>query len=166
MSDVRNQLQTLTGAEIEASQLSTVGGKVFTNAEAAQIDVSALTSWWRAVHVPTYGQPIPGSEFAVSVVGDVADVTVYAPSTNESAQITVFTITNNNATTPASPIILLGTQQAYYNPAIPPTETVQVIGIGDNPFLIVEGQSLKIQVGGVPPSDVAVDVSGFLTVQG
>jgi hypothetical protein len=163
MSDVRNQLQTLTGADISASQLSTVGGKVFTNAQDAQVDVHALTSWWRAIHVPTYGQPIPGSAFAESVVGDVS---VYAPGANESAQITALTITNNNGTTPASPNLLIGNQVVYQNPAIPPGEAVVVIGVGDVPLSIVNGQTLSVQVGGVPPADVTTEASGFLVVQG
>jgi hypothetical protein len=163
MSDVRNQLQTLTGGEIVASQLSTVGGKIFTNATSSQVDVKDLTGWWRSVHVPTYGQPIPGSSFAVSVVGDVA---VYAPGTNEAAQITGLTITNNNATTPAEIQLLIGTQFVHQSAPIPPGEIAIVIGIGQNPLSIVDGQTLSIQVAGVPPPDVTSEASGFLVVQG
>lgn len=162
MSDVRNQLQTLTGAEILASQLSTVGGKVFTNAEDAQVDLQALTSWWRSIHVPTYGQPIPGSAFAVNHIGDGV---AYAPGTNESANINGMTVTNGDPVATATVAIDLD-GAIVHQVDVPPFEYRSIIGLGDCALQITNGQSLSVTVSGAAPATVSTEIVGFLTVQG
>jgi len=163
MSDVRNQLQTLTGAEIEASQLSTVGGKVFTNAQDAQVDLHALTSFWRAIHVPTYGQPIPGSAFKKTQLGDGV---LYAPATNESAYITGITVTNGDPVSAAGVTIDLGGVIIANLASVASLGFEIALGLGDQPLMIAEGASLTVQVTGATPALVTVEAVGFLVVQG
>lgn len=61
MGELRNQLKSQTLDSLTASSLSTVGGRVYPD-DAAVPDLGALVSVldsWRAVHVPSYGAPIP-----------------------------------------------------------------------------------------------------------
>jgi hypothetical protein len=163
MSDIRNQLQTLTGAAIEASQLSQVGGKVFTNAEDAQGDFLALTRWWMAIHAPTYGQPIPGSAFAINHAGDGA---AYAPGTNESASINGLVVTNGDPANPATVTLDIDGAIVHQESAIPSFEFRSIIGLGDCPLQMTNGQTLSVTVTGAAPAAVTVELVGFLTVQG
>lgn len=146
MSDIRNQLQTLTGADILASQLSSVGGKVFTNAEDSQDDFKRLVDFWVSIHAPTNGQPIPGS--AGSAAGS-GDGTMYAPDTNETALIQAIEISNPDPVNPITnvsvnitdgtnaPCIFFGDIQA--------NSAVCIIGFqGTVPFDLVSGQELII----------------------
>lgn len=163
MSEVRNQLQTLTGAAIEAAQLSQVGGKVFTNSQDAQVDFQALTSFWRAIHVPTYGQAIPGSAFTVNHTGDGA---AYAPGVNESALINGLTISNADPANPATVSLDLDGVIVYQSAPIASFQFETVIGLQDNAFQITNGQTLSVTVAGAAPASVSVDFAGFLVVQG
>jgi hypothetical protein len=165
MSDVRNQLQTLTGAEIVASQLSTVGGKVFTNAQDAQVDVQALTSFWRAIHVPTYGQPIPGSATTASGTGDSP---ILAPVTNQTALVVGLSLTNADLATPAEVSVEIdGVIIAQVSVA--PGSSSVVIGAGAEAMpslMLAEGHTLSQTVSGVAAGDVGFNVAYALVVQG
>ena len=165
MSEVRNQLQTLTGAEIVASQLSTVGGKVFTNAEDAQVDVAALTTWWRAIHVPTYGQPIPGSGTTTTGSGDSP---ILAPITNETVLISALSLTNADPTTPADVSVEIdGAIVAKVN--ILPSDSAVVIGYGAEALaslILANGSTLSQTVTGVAAGDVSFACAYSLIVQG
>ncbi len=163
MSDVRNQLQTLTGAEIEASQLSTVGGKIFTNAIGSQVDVKDLTGWWRSVHVPTYGQPIPGSGTTTSAVGDTV---LLGPSTNETAYVLAIDFTNADPALTATVELTVGGVSMGIT-TVPPLSTVAVVGIGGiAPFNLANGQNMSQSITGVPASSVTGQVAYSLLVQG
>ena len=163
MSDVRNQLQTLTGAEIEAAQLSTVGGKVFTNAIESQIDLRELASWWRSVHVPTYGQPIPGSGTTRSAVGDTV---LLGPSTNESAYVNAIDFTNADPALAATVELTIdGVSMGLTT--VPALSTVSVVGVGGiAPFMLANGQNMSQSITGVPAPSVTGQVAYCLTVQG
>lgn len=163
MSEIRNQLQTLTGAAIEASQLSQVGGKVFTNAQDAQGDFLALTSWWMAIHAPTYGQPIPGTAFTINHAGDGA---AYAPGTNESATINGLVVTNGDPANPATVTIDIDGAIVHQETAIPSFGFVSIIGLGNSALQMTNGQTLSVTVSGAAPASVTADIVGFLTVQG
>jgi len=146
MSEIRNQLQTLTGADILASQLSSVGGKVFTNAEDAQEDFMRLVNWWATIHAPTNGQPIPGSAGSASGSGDG---TMYAPSTNETALIQAIEITNPDPVNPLTNVSVNlsdgSNAPCIFFGDIQPNSAVCLIGFqGTVPFDIVDGQSLII----------------------
>lgn len=165
MSDVRNQLQTLTGAEIVASQLSTVGGKIFTNATSSQVDVKDLTGWWRSVHVPTYGQPIPGSGTTATGSGDSP---ILAPITNETALISALSLTNADPTTPADVSVEID-GAIVAKVSVLPSDSAVVIGAGAEalPSLILaNGSTLSQTVSGVAAGDVSFACAYSLIVQG
>lgn len=162
-SEIRNQLQTLTGAVIEAPQLSQVGGKVFTNAQDAQGDFNALTSWWRSIHAPTYGQPIPGTASAASGSGDSP---MLATATNQTALINALSLSNADPVNVADVSIEIdGAQVAAVQ--VPPSSTVPVVGLGGLPSLfLVEPQVLSQTVTGVSGSDLVFNLAYALVVQG
>jgi hypothetical protein len=165
MNEIRNQLQTLTGAAIEASQLSQVGGKVFTNAQDAQGDFLALTSWWMAIHAPTYGQPIPGSATTSSGSGDSP---ILAPVTNETALVVGLSLTNADLTTPAEVSVEIGGVIIAQVTVAPGASSV-VIGAGAEAMpslMLAEGHTLSQTVTGVAAGDVSFNVAYALVVQG
>ena len=165
MSDIRNQLQTLQGSEITAAQLSTVGGKVFTNAEDAQADLSALIKWWRAIHAPTYGVVIPGSGTTKSGAGDGP---VLSPGANESAHVVALSIENADAANPAT--VTFDVSGAIMARAtVDPLGTAVIVGAGGQsvPSLdLANGHALNMSVEGVVPTDVSFTIAYSLLVQG
>lgn len=163
MSEIRNQLQTLTGSAIEASQLTQVGGKVFTNAQDAQGDFMQLVSWWQAIHVPTYGQPIPGTAFTINHAGDGA---VYAPGVNETGVINGLFITNGDPANPATVTLDIDGVQVHQEATVPSLSGVGVIGLTTPGFTITNGQTLTATITGATSALVSVDVCGYLVVQG
>ena len=164
MDEIRNQLQTLTGAEILGSQLSTVGGKVFTNAEASQLDLVALTSWWRAIHAPTYGVPIPSS--SKTATGTAASPTMLDPGVNETAYIAGVSLTNGSGSDASTATVTIGGAVVWVG-VVAPSSTSTVVGFqGINPFYLVGGQALGITQTGASASDISFTVAYSLAVQG
>ena len=165
MSEIRNQLQTLTGAAITSEQLSDVGGKVFTNALDSQDDLVALTRWWRSIHVPTFGLPIPGSATTATGSGDGP---ILAPITNETMLINALALTNADPVNPASVALTIdGVQVA--DVVVDPSGTATAVGAGTQavPTLtMAEGHTLSMAVSGVAASDVSFAVAYSLLVQG
>ena len=165
MGTIRDQLQNLTGSALEATQLSTAGGRVYvsSNAKAAQTDLSDVVRFWRGVHVPAYGQPIPGTATTNTGTGDTP---ILATATNETAYINGLSLTNNNATTPADVSLSIdGVIIAVINVA--PSSNAVAVGLtGMAPFSLVEPQVLSQTVSGVAAGDVAFNVAYALTVQG
>jgi hypothetical protein len=166
MSEIRNQLQTLTGADILASQLSDVGGKVFTNARKPQEDYLNLVRFWRAIHAPTYGLPIPGS--GKSATGTNVSPTVLNPGTNETAYILGLSCTNDNTTDAATVTLTIGNAQVFTGTvAAGGTEVLTMVGAGAlAPFFLPAGVSLDIAAAGVNPGDVSWTLGYGLAVQG
>lgn len=165
MGTIRDQLQNLTGAELEATQLGTAGGRVFVsgNASRTQADLHDVVMFWRNVHVPAYGQPIPGTATTNTGTGDSP---ILATATNETAYINGLSLTNNNATTPADVSLTIdGVLIAVVNVA--PSSSAIAVGLtGMQPFSLVEPQVLSQTVSGVAAGDVAFNVAYALTVQG
>lgn len=163
MSEVRNQVQTLQGSEILASQLSSIGGKIFANAEETQVDFFHLVRWWQTIHAPTFGFPIPSS--SANVTGDDTTPTILTPGTNETAYIQGLSLVNNNGTDLASVTITVGDATVYAQD-VGPGETAVVVGAGFAPFFLVGGQSIAIAVTGVSAGDLAYKLAYSLSVQG
>jgi len=165
MGTIRDQLQNLTGSALEATQLATAGGRVYvsSNAKTAQTDLADVVRFWRSVHVPAYGQPIPGTATTNTGTGDSP---ILSTSTNQTALINGLSLTNNNATTPADVNLTIdGVAVAVVNVA--PSSTSVVVGLaGMAPFMLVEPQVLSQVVSGVAAGDVAFNVAYSLTVQG
>lgn len=165
MGSIRDQLQNLTGSALEATQLATAGGRVYVsaNAKKAQTDLLDVVEFWRSVHVPAYGQPIPGTATTNTGTGDSP---ILATSTNQTAYVNGLSLTNNNATTPADVSLTIdGVLVAVVN--VPPSSSAIAVGLtGMAPFSLVEPQVLSQTVSGVAAGDVAFNVAYALTVQG
>lgn len=168
MGVIRDQLQTLTGAEVLASQLSTAGGQVFVsrNAAATQADLADVVAFWRNVHAPTYGMPIPGS--GKTSTGAASTPNIYTPETNETAYITGLSLINNNATDDATVTISIGNAVAWVGTvAAASAAPAIVVGAGQlSPFYLVAGLALDIAVTGALPGDVDYTLAYGLAVQG
>jgi len=168
MGDIRDQLQTLTGASLLASQISDAGGKAFVsmNATRTQIDLTEVVEFWRGVHVPTYGVPIPSS--SKSATGDASNPAVLTPGSNETAYLTAMSISNGNASDLSTVTIAIGGATVYQG-ACPPSSSLVVIGFqGIEPgVLLVGGQPMTItQTGLSSASELSYVLAFSLAVQG
>lgn len=166
MSEVRNQVQNLTAADITALQLGTIGGRIFAskNAMKSQDDLLALVKWWQAVHTPTHGLPIPGS--GKTATGSDTLPTVLSPATNETAYVTGLSLLNNNATDTASVTISVGNATVWTGDIAAGASAI-VVGAGQlQPFFLVQGLSIDIATTGTTPGDVAFTCAYGLSVQG
>lgn len=165
MASIRDQISSLTIAQLEAGQLSQVAGKVYMSANAVtdQGTAQQLTETWRAVHAPTYGQPIPSTGTTASTVGDTV---LFGPSTNQTAYINAIDFTNADPTTPATVELTINGVSLGLT-TVPALSTVSVIGIGGiQPFMLANGHNLSQSITGVPPASVTGQVAYCLTVQG
>lgn len=167
LGDIRDQLQTLTGADLLASQLSDAGGKVFvsTNAKRSQEDLHQVVRFWQAIHVPTFGTPIPSSSILVSANDSTA--TMLQPSANQTAYVSNIQI-ENQGTDLVTVSISVGGVLAY-SAAVPSSENIPVICGGEGkmfPFYLVGDQSMTITATGGSAGDIAYKVAYSLAVQG
>lgn len=168
MGTIRDQLQTLTGADLLASQISDAGGKAFVsmNATKTQLDLTEVVQFWQSIHVPTYGQPIPSS--GKTVTGDCAtSPVVLQPSANETAYLAGMSVTNGSGSDASTVSLTLG-NATIMQATIPPNTTQPLIGFqGLNPgILLVGGQALGITQTGATASDVSFILAYSLAVQG
>ncbi len=166
LGDIRDQLQTLTGAALQASQLSAAGGKAFvsSNAKGTQADLNEVVAFWQSIHAPTYGMPIPGS--GKSATGTDADPTIYSPESNEVAYVNGLSVNNTSGSDAAVVNITIGNAQAFTT-TVPAGQTAIVLGMGGlTPFYLVNGQSIGIVATGATPGDVAWTLAYGLSVQG
>ena len=166
MGDIRDQLQTLTGAELLGSQLSTAGGKAFVsvNARGTQRDLKEVTEFWRSIHAPAYGLPIPGSGTSVSTT---ATATLLNLNTNETAYINALSLTNGGGDV-LTVKILIGLA-TYASKQIPPGETGIFVGAGPEvgaPFFLADGLSIGCSVSGGSIGDLTMGLAYSLAVQG
>jgi hypothetical protein len=156
MASIRDQISSLTVGDLQANQLSAVAGKVFmsANSTANQTVAQDLTSVWRAVHAPTYGQPIPNSASTITVVGD-GDL--LAPLDNQTALLSALSFTNGDPLTVATvDLDIDGAVIASFE--VPAAGgVVPFIGLdGVPPFYIVAGQTLAASVSGAPAASITV----------
>lgn len=168
MGDVRDQLQTLTGASLLASQISDAGGKAFVsmNATKTQIDLTEVVNFWRGVHVPTYGVPIPSS--SKSATGDASSPAVLTPGTNETAYLTAMSISNANGSDVSTVSISVG-GALIFKTDCPPSSSVVVIGFQgiNSGLMLVGGQPMTItQTGLSTASELSYVLSYSLAIQG
>jgi len=169
MGDIRDQLQSLTAAQIPPSQPSDAGGtvSVSSNAIATQKDLKHVVEFWRDVHAPTYGLPIPSSGTSVTVV-DTADtlVTVFGPAANETAYITAFSLTNADPLNAATVTVKIG-DATFAALDIGGNASKVIIGYGGtSPVFLTKGQSLQIQQSGATTGQVSAMVCYSLSIQG
>ena len=167
MGVIRDQLQTLTGAELLASQLSTAGGQAFVsaNAKPTQTDLADVVDFWRNVHAVAYGQPIPSS--SKTVTGNASSPAVFTPASNETAYLTAMSVTNGSGTDASEVVLSIG-GAVVMQAAVPPNTTQPFIGFqGLNPgILVVGGQAITLTQTGATASDVSYALAYSLAVQG
>jgi hypothetical protein len=166
MGDIRDQLQGLTGADVLASQLSAAGGKAFisTNAKATQQDLNDVVHFWRSVHAPSYGLPIPSS--SKTATGNMTTPTVLTPGANESAYVVGYSITNGSGTDAADITVNIGGATVFQGNAAP-NATLVIVGFqGLQPFFLVGGQALTATQTGGSAADLSFAVAYSLSVQG
>lgn len=74
MDEIRNQFKSQTLDSLVAGSIQTVGGRVYPDAPATtDLDAfKAVVQSWQGVHVPTYGQPIPGTNSVTQGMGQGA----------------------------------------------------------------------------------------------
>ena len=98
MSDLRDLLKGQTISSTSASNLNTVGGRVYLDgsAVAALNDLARIIESWRGVRVPTYGSPIPGTGDTAVKQFEVLNTieTVFAPRSGEVAYVQMITVQN------------------------------------------------------------------------
>lgn len=169
MGQIRDQLQNLTAAQILPLQLSEAGGKVFVsqNARATQTDLANVVQFWRDVHAPTYGLPIPSSGASVAIV-DTGDtlVDVLAPGVNETFYVPALSITNTDPLNTATVTVKID-DATYGAFDIGGNATKIVIGFGGaSAIFLVKGQTLKVQQTGASSGTVEVNASRSLSIQG
>jgi len=166
MPSVRDQLSSLTVAELTAEQLSQASGKVFlsSNALGDQMTADALTTTWRAVHTPSYGVPIPGSGKTVNGSGGA----ILSPLTNETAYVNGLSLHNASPTDAATFTIYLG-NAAFAQGSIASQSFVSIVGFGAEgtvPFYLANGQALSVVFAGTGAPDASFICSYSLAVQG
>jgi len=169
MGGIRDQLQTLTGAELLASQLSDAGGKAFVsvNAAATQRDLNEVVEFWRSIHVPTYGSPIAKSAVLVNSNVDANPVVLQVPD-NEACMLQAMIITNNDASN-ASTVTLTLDAVIFFQQAVPPSTTIVAIGFqGIDPcsMQVVGGQQISINQSGATAAQVQYALTYCKTSQG
>lgn len=161
---IRNQLQTLTGAEITSAQITEVGGKVFTNATSAQDDLIDLVRFWRSIHAPTYGVVIPGS--GKTATGSNISPTILQPGANETAYVTGLSLVNNNSTDTATVSVSNGNALVWTGDIVAGASAIVVGAAQLQPFHLPNGLSIDLSATGVTPGDVAWTLSYGFSVQG
>jgi len=105
MGHLRNQLKDITFDNISASNIQTVGGRVFADSK-SKTDVDDLVNIqtaWSAVHSPTSGRFIPQSSTMVigTVEGGAAPATIMAPSGNQVQSLGQLIFVNSSGGTAA-----------------------------------------------------------------
>ena len=166
MASVRDQLSSLTLAELTAAQTSSAGGKVFVsnNAVMSQLEMNEIVSSWQSIHVPTYGMPIPGSGTSLSAT---ASATLLNLDTNQTGYINALSMTNGG-TDVLTVNILVGVA-VYSSKQIPPGTTGIFVGAGPEvgqPFYLADGLSLGCTVSGGSIGDLTMGLAYSLAVQG
>lgn len=171
MGQIRDQLQNLTAAELIPSQLSSAGGKVFVSANAvrAQQDLQAVVQFWRDVHAPTYGLPIPSTGKTDSVQDtESVFVDVLVPGANETLYLNAMSITNGDPINAADIQVKVG-EALFASFTLNGGSNVVLIGYGDgasSALYLTNGQSLSFNQNGAGANVVTLSVSHSKSVQG
>lgn len=167
MGDIRDQLQTLTGGNLLASQLSEAGGKVFVsaNAKSSQIDLRDVVAFWSAIHAPTFGCPIPSSGVIISA--DDTTSTMLEPDANQTAYVQSIELTNTGADDVQ--VVINNGGAVSFVATVSAGSLTPVIQSGDGkmfPFYLAGGQQLTIATTGGSAGDIAYKVGYSLAIQG
>jgi len=169
---VRNQVQTVKLSDLLPSQVSAIGGKVFTNAEASQADLLGLVRAWQSVHAVAFGQPIPSSGSSSSIQdNELTAVDLVAPGNNETVEVVSLSIRNDDVA-PATVSVFCGLSLIAQLSALGPGEEVTLVGVGSpmqpaaGRLVVVKGCELTFNQSGATSGTIVANITTQLTIQG
>jgi len=177
MTQTRDQLRNQPLSDLEASSISTVGGRIFPDT-AAMGDLGALlqiVEAWRDVHAPTYGAPIPGTGDTAVHQFELPNTieTVFAASAGTVASVQMITVQNAGAGSIVLDLFLTdadGTNIDVLDDLnIAAGEVVNLMtnaSIGFPQFFADESLQIRGRVVTGTPGDCYAKVNYILTVQG
>ena len=180
MSQVRDQLHTLTLDEVTATQFKTVLNRLFLDASqrAEAHDGKAMVNSWQATHLPAYGQCIPQSAVVTRAQGGEiggAGEPVLSPTGQEVYEVQAIVLSaNNTPTTDAQVDVFLtdsNTGDTLFfapNVAVSPNGFTNAFDLTASPFTMDSNMTLKWRVdsaGGGSASDIRIVTYHFLRSQ-
>lgn len=133
MSEIRNQLKSQNLGAVNASSLLQVGGEIYPDASAINnmLDFQQIVSAFRAVHQPSFGSPIAGSNAVAE--GTNQGTMLQASNDNEVYRIDSIFL-NNTGGAPITAVVRLGTapinttMSSMNNQVIQPAENALIMG--------------------------------------
>lgn len=164
MSELGNQLNSQTLAEVLAATFNTVGGRVFPDerSQAGLADFIAIVTAWQQTHAQTFGNVLPNT--GASNAGDFGSASAFelvAAEDNEVIRINGISIDNAGGD-PAVVSILIGGNTVLARVDVPPSAaggTVASTQIISSPIVISKGQNLTASLVSGTGSDITVNVS-------
>jgi len=173
LTQIRNQLKSQDLSTLSASSIETVGGRVFPD-NAAVPDLRALVEVldaYRAVHVPTYGQPIPKTGDAATTTASALNTwdDVIAPANDEVHMLQFAGLYNSDASTPAQVDVAItdadGTAYVAASLDVPPQTFVNAFDLGNAPLFLDSNVSLQFRVKTGPFASVSIRTYSILVVK-
>jgi len=147
VSEIRNQLKSQSLGNVSPSSLLQVGGEIFPDNAAVgnMLDFQQIVQAFQAVHQPSFGSPIAGSNAVAEGTGSGS--LLQASNDNEVYRIDSIFL-NNTGGAPITAVVRLGTapintrMNSMNNQVIQPTENALVMG----PFFMDSITSLDVVV--------------------
>jgi hypothetical protein len=147
MGEIRNQFKSQSLDSLAAKSIQTVGGRVFPDAPSVEdlLAFKAVVESWQGVHLPTYGQPIAGSNAVAEGTGQ--GTMLQAANDNEVYRIDSIFL-NNSGGAPLTAVVRLGTapinstMDSMNNQVLQPAGNALIMG----PFFMDSITSLGVLV--------------------
>lgn len=147
MSEIRNQLKSQSLGVVAPSSLLQVGGQIFPDDAAVgnMLDFQQIVQAFQAVHQPSFGSPIAGTNAIAEGTG--AGTMLQATNDNQVFRIDSIFL-NNSGGAPITAVVRLGTapintiMNSMNNQLIQPTENALIMG----PFFMDSITSLSVIV--------------------
>lgn len=148
MSEIRNQLKSQSLGTVAPSSLLQVGGEIFPDDAAVSnmLDFQQIVEAFRAVHQPSFGSPIAGSNAVAEGTGQGAVLST--SNDNEVYRIDSIFLNNSGGAAPITAILKLGnapinsTMDSMNNAVLQPTGNAITMG----PFFMDSNTALTIAV--------------------
>jgi len=159
VSEIRNQLKSQSLGVVAPSSLLQVGGQIFPDDAAVgnMLDFQQIVQAFQAVHQPSFGSPIAGSNAVAEGTGQ--GTMLQASNDNEVYRIDSIFL-NNTGGAPITAVVRLATapintmMNSMNNQVIGPTENALIMG----PFFMDSITSL----GAVVTDGTAADLEWFV----
>jgi len=147
VSEIRNQLKSQSLGVVAPSSLLQVGGQIFPDDAAVgnMLDFQQIVQAFQAVHQPSFGSPIAGTNAIAEGTG--AGTMLQATNDNQVFRIDSIFL-NNSGGAPITAVVRLGTapintiMNSMNNQLIQPTENALIMG----PFFMDSITSLSVIV--------------------